>query len=165
MRCTNCRSEDMAAWQGDHHARIGQVDVTVPAAGRRCARCGESYFSTPQMAAIESAIAAALVEAGARSGEAFRFLRKEAGLKAKDVADLLDVTPDTVSRWERGVISVPRAAMAVVGAMATGAEVRGILARLLGPEPSEATPPPARRDELTADRWRDIARQVEERLR
>jgi len=49
------------------------------------------------------------------SGEAFRFMRKAAGLRAKELAELLDVTPETISRWEKEHRQPDRKAMMVLG--------------------------------------------------
>jgi transcriptional regulator with XRE-family HTH domain len=37
-------------------------------------------------------------------------MRKSIGMRAADLAELLDVTPETVSRWETGKLDVTRAA-------------------------------------------------------
>jgi transcriptional regulator with XRE-family HTH domain len=41
--------------------------------------------------------------------------RRRAGLRALDIAAMLSVTPETVSRWERGTVETPRAAAYVLG--------------------------------------------------
>jgi len=50
--------------------------------------------------------------------EGFRWLRKAAGLKAVRLAELLDVTPMQVSRWENGRKPLERRAVALVSALA-----------------------------------------------
>src|SRR5438067_2209433 len=47
-----------------------------------------------------------------------RWLRKAAGLKAVRLAELLDVTPRQVSRWENGRKPLERRAVALVSALA-----------------------------------------------
>jgi transcriptional regulator with XRE-family HTH domain len=37
------------------------------------------------------------------------------GCKATEIAELLDVRPETVSRWERGEVDIPRAAAFALG--------------------------------------------------
>jgi transcriptional regulator with XRE-family HTH domain len=37
---------------------------------------------------------------GLRDGGTFKFIRKALGLRASELGDLLDVSPETVSRWE-----------------------------------------------------------------
>jgi DNA-binding XRE family transcriptional regulator len=41
-----------------------------------------------------------LVTRGLRDGGTFKFIRKALGLLASELGDLLDVSPETISRWE-----------------------------------------------------------------
>jgi DNA-binding transcriptional regulator YiaG len=41
-------------------------------------------------------------------------MRKELGLKATELADILNVSPETVSRWENGAAAVDRIAWILV---------------------------------------------------
>lgn len=54
---------------------------------------------------------------GKPTGEKFRFLRKQAELPAKELAGLLGVTPETVSRWEGGKHEIPLAVWALLGVL------------------------------------------------
>jgi len=58
-----------------------------------------------------------LADDGARSAEAFRFMRKALGLQAVALAELLDSTPETISRWEHGKRPVDARAFALLGVM------------------------------------------------
>ncbi len=44
-------------------------------------------------------------------------MRKILGLRAADLALLLDVTPETISHWETGKARIGRAAFVALGAM------------------------------------------------
>ena len=55
--------------------------------------------------------------AGESSGEVMRFMRKAAGLRALELAELLGVTPETVSRWETGKQPLEHRAMAILGSI------------------------------------------------
>ncbi len=55
-----------------------------------------------------------LAVAGVKSGAALRFIRKAAGLPATDLAVLLDVRPETVSRWENDKRPIDRGSCAVL---------------------------------------------------
>lgn len=89
--------------------------ATLPAVV--CGNCNEAIFSTPTLQAFETAVARALVDAGASDGAALRRVRKVAGLAGVELARLLGVAPETVSRWENGVQSADRAAVALIGAL------------------------------------------------
>lgn len=88
----------------------------VPA--RRCDGCGEVFFSGEILERFELAIAHALTVRGISSGPAFRFIRKALGFRLRDIAPLLDVAPETLSRWETEQRPVDRSAMALLGALA-----------------------------------------------
>jgi transcriptional regulator with XRE-family HTH domain len=49
--------------------------------------------------------------------ETFKFMRKALGLRAVDIAELLDVAAETLSRWETGQRPVDRASWIAVSAM------------------------------------------------
>lgn len=87
----------------------------LPAHG--CARCGRDYVDEAAVARFELQVALRLSRAGVASGEAFRFMRKSLGLRGTDLADLLDVAPETVSRWETDKRAVHRGAYALVASL------------------------------------------------
>lgn len=97
-----------------------KVDGHVFAAqlpAQRCTKCGETFVTAEAMGQFELAVAAHLAAAGANTHEAFRFMRKTLGLKGTELAALLDVTPETMSRWEGGKVAVPRSPAALLAAM------------------------------------------------
>lgn len=88
----------------------------VPA--QRCTSCSELLVSDLRLGAFDRAITLELARGGDVGPEAFRWLRKAAGLKAVRLAELLDVTPMQVSRWENGRKPLERRAVALVSALA-----------------------------------------------
>lgn len=83
-----------------------------------CPTCGDIEFDQSALERVDVRIASALARSGVSSPDAFRFMRKAIGLRATDLADLLDVTAETVSRWERGKVGVDARALAVLGTLA-----------------------------------------------
>jgi DNA-binding transcriptional regulator YiaG len=67
--------------------------------------------------AFELDVAGELARHGEASSEAFGFMRRAMGVRAVDLAKLLDVTPETVSRWEHGRQPIDRGAAALLLAM------------------------------------------------
>jgi len=72
------------------------------------------YFDGPSLGDFDLAVANKLAHAGVSDGEAIKFMRKAVGLPAVTLAQLLDTSPETVSRWERGVSHMDRAAFAIL---------------------------------------------------
>lgn len=110
-RCPNCKENKLRSWEG----MLELEGVEVLTRGMRCGACGEALFDQTEVANQEQARAAALVMRGIRTGAEFKFVRKMAGLKATEIAELFDVRPETVSRWERGEVEIPRLASFSLG--------------------------------------------------
>ncbi len=83
----------------------------------RCEACGEEIIDYGVLGMFDLAIAADLASNGPATGEAFRFMRKALAFPAKDLALLLAVTPETVSRWENEKLPVERRALALLASM------------------------------------------------
>ena len=115
-----------------------RASARVPAL--RCAACSESYVWGTHMEAFDLALSRELAARAVCTGEALRFMRTSLGLRAADLARLLDVTPETFSHWETGKAAVPRAPFAVVAALVDDAlegrtSTRSRLERLASPGP------------------------------
>ena len=83
--------------------------------GQRCSACGEILIALSERGRHERPAAEQLVARGIRSGNEFKFVRTLAGLRATEVADLFGVRKETVSRWERGEVDIPRTAAFALG--------------------------------------------------
>jgi DNA-binding transcriptional regulator YiaG len=68
-------------------------------AATRCEARRQTRVSGPMALAFEKALVAELAR-GEVGPEGSRFLRRAAGLQASRLAELFDVTPGTISRWE-----------------------------------------------------------------
>lgn len=90
-----------------------QFAASVPALV--CGRCGESYVEAKDLSRLELTAARWLADMGQRRPDVFRFMRKALGFRGVDLAALLDVTPETISRWENGALPVERRAFALLG--------------------------------------------------
>ena len=92
---------------------VGAYVFTAKLPARVC-RCGEALFADRDVGAFDDRVAWMLAEAGITTPEVLRFLRKAIGLQAQELAALLGVRPETVSRWEKGRGKIDRAAYAVL---------------------------------------------------
>lgn len=111
MRCPLCKANKLRSWEGP----FDFDGVEVFARGMRCGACGQMIFDLEQAGALERMRAGALVKRGIRTGMDFKYVRKVAELTATELAELLDVTAKTVSRWETGEVELPRYAAFVLG--------------------------------------------------
>jgi helix-turn-helix protein len=93
------------------------VVATVATPAARCGGCGAVGFDPAVLARAQLSIGCELANAGVRTGDALRLMRKALDLRACDLARLLEVTPETVSHWETGKALLPRAAFVAVAAM------------------------------------------------
>ncbi|MBI5479593.1 MAG: helix-turn-helix domain-containing protein [Deltaproteobacteria bacterium] len=118
-RCFSCGAKTLGASTLQHQIRLGGSVFRVTLDALECASCGESSVDGPLLARAELEVAARLAASGFASGQAFRFMRKALGLRAADVAALLAVRAETVSRWETGRTAVDRGAFAALAAMVT----------------------------------------------
>lgn len=114
-RCGRCdgllvsRKVDVSRDVGDH-----VFIAALPA--RHCRACGETSYEAVILQRFDLHVANRLAEAGVGSGAAFRFMRKALGLRAVDLAELLDVSAETLSRWETEKRALDRGALAVLAA-------------------------------------------------
>jgi hypothetical protein len=93
--------------------RVFQAEVPA----ERCTRCGELYFRGPSVERWERAIARDLMTCGPVSAEGLSYSRRAVGMEAVRLAELLDVRPETVSRWENGRRPIDRATWLAAGTL------------------------------------------------
>jgi len=116
-KCVKCDSESLREIRTTDRQTVAGVDFAVEVDVLECAKCGEVYVDDQALEKVELAIGAELGKLGRLTGEAFKFMRKSIGLRGIDLAELLDVTGETVSRWERDVVPIDHAAFAVLGTL------------------------------------------------
>jgi len=114
-RCYRCKGKEWESVKERVERTIGGHNFSAELEARKCLGCGESLMALSDVGRFEKEVAGWLAREGVLSGEAFRFMRKAAGLRAKELAELLDVTPETISRWEKEHRQPDRKAMMVLG--------------------------------------------------
>jgi putative zinc finger/helix-turn-helix YgiT family protein len=114
MRCPTCKKENtFVPWKG-----LSDVwGFKIEGCGQQCRSCGEILIALTEYGRMEQIAAKRIVARGIRTGSEFKFVRKRAGLQANEVADMFGVRKETVSRWERGEVPVPRTAAYTLGAL------------------------------------------------
>ena len=110
MICSHCNSKMTVRKSGRYHyvesglTNIYLRDMTMWS----CPKCGAEEVEIPNPAGLQDIIARTLVSKESRlTGKEFRYLRTSLGHSGADIAARFEVTRETVSRWETGVLKVP----------------------------------------------------------
>lgn len=141
-QCPECGGE-LEARAVAHVTQVGTCRVTDGSARARvCKACGEYDLSAQALMGYElRAVALVLREVQKPSGEALRFARRALGLRQADLATLLGVKSETVSRWE-GQKPISRATRLALVALVEGALAgRTVDAELVAAHAPDAPPP------------------------
>lgn len=104
MKCDSCGARMKSARENYRYDECGLDSVTLmDVEVRRCPECGEYEVDIPRMDELHRLIAQMVASKSPRlTAQEVRFLRKYLGFSGVDFAATLDVTPETVSRWENG---------------------------------------------------------------
>ena len=97
----------------EHHDTVGGVVYKATMPALRDERTAKILVDGLVLGAFERALAAEVAR-GPVASDALLFLRRWLGLKAQELAELLQTTPETISRWERGKRAVDTSAFALV---------------------------------------------------
>ena len=116
-RCTECGETTFHGGRKTKTWRFEgrKFEVSMPAL--ICTRCGTARFAIQAIEAAEKLIASNLAKFGPVTGETFAFMRKVLRVKSGELAEWLQVAPETVSRWENGKRDIDRPAWITVGTM------------------------------------------------
>lgn len=123
--CALCKKGKLERVKTTTSLEIGRHVFTAEVPAFQCSACKETLLDGPSLVRFDHAVAAALAEAGPVSGEILAFQRKTLGLSGRELAGLLDVTPEHLSRWENGKAPIDHLAAALVGNIALE-QVRGL---------------------------------------
>lgn len=140
-RCVSCRSSDVREVREAVEVRVPSspeplvVRVTGVSAVK-CGACGEAVLSGVDLGRAELLAGAEAMARGLRDGGTFKFVRKALGMRAAELGALLDVSPETISRWENGHRAAERSVWNTLADLVTD-KIQGTdttLARLKAPK-------------------------------
>jgi|GEM_PF-1161402 len=147
--CVHCGGEAVYT-QYTHREDVAGVKVSDPRQlAYVCGVCGEAQLSTGELAGFQRRAAmTALCDLPSIQGGVLRYARKAAGLRQTDLAQLLGLTPETVSRYETSDDAVPRAVQVAMHGLLlardSGADLRMLIANAQKPVgATELVVPPA----------------------
>lgn len=115
--CIQCGEGVTLASREIKSPQIGGHQFTAQAPLMKCSKCGLEIVDGASVERFEVLVAQKLIESGICTGAALRYTRKVLELRANELADLLDVKPETVSRWENDKVTPDRALLVVLGGM------------------------------------------------
>jgi putative zinc finger/helix-turn-helix YgiT family protein len=104
-KCLHCNTALEVIKDKSYHYKESGLDFVylVGVLQYRCPKCGEMSVEIPRINDLHLLIGKALIcRKGLLAGDEVRFLRKEIGMKGKELAAALSMEPETYSRWENG---------------------------------------------------------------
>ena len=104
MKCPECGEKLKKTRRIYHYKESGLDNVYLKDIDiYKCVECNAEMPAIPQIERLHGRIAAAIIRKNVPlSGKEIVFIRKHMELKAKDLAQMLNVSRVTVSRWETG---------------------------------------------------------------
>lgn len=118
MKCYACGKGDTVKKSETITQEIAGRSFKTTIQSHVCRACDEATFAGDDLLRFDRQIAAELARSGAKSGEAIKYMRKAGlGMRAADLAKLLDVRAETVSDWENDKFAPTRATLAIIASM------------------------------------------------
>ena len=116
-RCQHCDGTKFEDGRAEDAIIVGKHRFVTMLAVKQCVRCHTPIVPSESVRGFERAVALRLAESGVSTGAAFCFMRKLLGLRAVDLAGLLDMTPEMISKYENDHAPIDRRALAVLGSL------------------------------------------------
>ena len=103
MKCPSCHKEMQCRLGSHHYTESGLDNVYLTGVEIWTCPCGEEIVGIPAIPELNEITGRDIIGKTSRlSGKEIRFLRKNVGMSAKKMAEVLGVSNATVSRWENG---------------------------------------------------------------
>jgi|ERR1700682_1904171 len=115
--CTKCGARELEPTTFSASRKVAGHTFQGEIAASKCNACGETLVDGPALEAFDVSAALELARAGFAAPEAMRFMRSALGLRAVELAELLDLTPETISRVENAKMPPDKRSVALLAAM------------------------------------------------
>ena len=117
MKCASCGANALKRAKVPTAIKVAGSEFVSELPGRRCTKGLVATVEGAAGARYELLVAAELVKRGLRGGDTFRFIRKALGMRAADLARVMNVAAETVSRWETAQREVDWPEFLLLGAL------------------------------------------------
>ncbi len=108
MTCRQCGKPMKADTRPYHYTESGLDNVYLIGIPRFVCDNGHETVRIPRMVELHATLGEVILKKpGLLTGQEMRFLRKQSGMLARDVAEQLGVSPIQVSRWENDKSRIP----------------------------------------------------------
>lgn len=108
MKCVECGGTKFKDAKHEQKYVVDSIVFRIESKADRCVKCGSMLVASKEMGRGESLAAGWLASNNIVSGASFKFMRKALMFRANELADLLGVTAESISRWENGKLGVDR---------------------------------------------------------
>jgi hypothetical protein len=115
-RCSRCAAEAVSTETVERFVEVGGHLFSADLPAARCGRCGATEVEASLEERFAILVALKLAESGTTRTDAFRYMRRAIGLDAVALAQILDVAPENVPRWEKNDF-IHRSAVEILGAL------------------------------------------------
>jgi putative zinc finger/helix-turn-helix YgiT family protein len=156
MKCVKCGGTVRVVGHTHRYVESGLPNVILHGVDvRKCSKCSEEEVAIPNVTGLHNSLAGMIVgRRSAMTREEFRFLRQFLGRSSQEFAKLIDVSAETVSRWQTGQHEIPRSVDLLVRLLVTRTEARidytDEIIEKMRPQPARA---PRLALRLQGDRW------------
>jgi hypothetical protein len=130
--CAECGAKRLKTSKQTVTREVGGVTFSADLPARACTSCDAVYLDGPLLVAFENDIARHLARHGPISPAGLAYMRVSLQMTGRELARLLSVTPEHLSRWENGKRNIDPCAWLVTGDLVlerTG-ESAGVRARV-----------------------------------
>ena len=123
MHCPVCESSpEMVFGQFEESIKIGETAFVGIVPSYVCPKCKKQHYtSAPDMKRFELAVASYLAYVGKPVGEMVAFIHRVLGYTSSEMAKLLDISPEHLSRMEHGKRDIDHRIWILLGALAIDA--------------------------------------------
>jgi DNA-binding XRE family transcriptional regulator len=115
--CSGCFSQKVQRASHKENLKFGDYVFVAEVPATKCLDCGQTLSAPGALDVMAGRIVQEFLRAGDFNATALRIMRSLLRLKAVQMATLLGVRPETISRWETGRWPISRPAAIALGSL------------------------------------------------